>query len=131
MEIKDLIGRIEKLIEDYNLTIAEFAERIGTSRSAISHILSGRNKPSLSLVVSIVEEFPALTLDSLVLGTEPDIKPKNSVAQRVLPGLSADVDDKAAHDLPNMSKDQILENGKSLQKVILCYDDGTFENFIL
>lgn len=60
--------RIEELITDSALTHAEFAERIGSSSATISHILNGRNKPSLQVITQIKKEFTYVNIDYLLTG---------------------------------------------------------------
>ncbi|RTZ46541.1 XRE family transcriptional regulator [Chryseobacterium arthrosphaerae] len=52
--------RISKVIEYSNLTPSEFADEIDVQRSSISHITSGRNKPSLEFIIKIKSRFPEL-----------------------------------------------------------------------
>lgn len=73
-----MTDRILKLIHKKGLTAAKFAEEIGVQRSSISHLLSGRNKPSLDLVLKILENYPTVSTDWLLMGkgemeTEPDL----------------------------------------------------------
>jgi len=65
MEFND---RITKVIEYTKLTPAEFAEEIGVQRSSISHIISGRNKPSLDFISKIKTKFPELEWEWLITG---------------------------------------------------------------
>lgn len=51
-----------------NLSSAQLAEIIGVQRSGISHILSGRNKPSLDFVLKVVEAYPDLNESWLLKG---------------------------------------------------------------
>jgi len=60
--------RIAKVIEYSNLTSSEFADEIDVQRSSISHITSGRNKPSLEFIIKIKSRFPELLWDWLVTG---------------------------------------------------------------
>ncbi|WP_374464256.1 helix-turn-helix transcriptional regulator [Chryseobacterium sp.] len=60
--------RISKIIEYSNLTPSEFADEIDVQRSSISHITSGRNKPSLEFILKIKSRFPELLWDWLVTG---------------------------------------------------------------
>jgi transcriptional regulator with XRE-family HTH domain len=53
---------------DQGLNAAEFADRIGVQRSSISHILSGRNKPSIDFLEKIKTAFPEADLNWLVSG---------------------------------------------------------------
>ena len=50
----DLIERIKKIINDSELSSAAFADQLGVQRSSISHILSGRNKPSLDFILKLL-----------------------------------------------------------------------------
>lgn len=65
MEFND---RITKVIEYSELTPAEFAEEIGVQRSSISHIISGRNKPSLDFITKIKTAYPKFEWDWLING---------------------------------------------------------------
>lgn len=60
--------RISKVIEYSNLTPSEFADEIDVQRSSISHITSGRNKPSLEFIIKIKSRFPEILWDWLVTG---------------------------------------------------------------
>ena len=62
--------RILEILEKSGLTPSEFADKIEVQRSAISHIVSGRNKPSLEFLIKIKKVFPEIDTDWLVLGTE-------------------------------------------------------------
>jgi DNA-binding XRE family transcriptional regulator len=60
--------RISKVIEYSNLTSSEFADEIDVQRSSISHITSGRNKPSLEFIIKIKSRFPEILWDWLITG---------------------------------------------------------------
>ncbi len=49
--------RIQKILTLEQLSAANFADEIGVQRSSISHILSGRNKPSLDFVQNVLNTF--------------------------------------------------------------------------
>ncbi|NNF73631.1 MAG: helix-turn-helix transcriptional regulator, partial [Flavobacteriaceae bacterium] len=49
--------RLHTVMDYHGLSASAFAERIGVQRSSISHILSGRNKPSLDFVMKVLDEF--------------------------------------------------------------------------
>lgn len=65
MEIKD---RITQIIEYSGFSASEFSEEIDVQRSSLSHIASGRNKPSLEFLMKIKSRFPELSWDWLILG---------------------------------------------------------------
>lgn len=60
--------RIELLMKCYGLTPSQFAERTGIQRASVSHIISGRNKPSLEVLQKIYEAFPELDVRWLMTG---------------------------------------------------------------
>jgi transcriptional regulator with XRE-family HTH domain len=63
--------RILLLIKAKNLTAAQFADEIGVQKSGVSHILSGRNNPSLDFVQKILIRFPELSTEWLIFGRGP------------------------------------------------------------
>lgn len=60
--------RLQKVLDYYELSASAFAEKIGIGRSSISHIVSGRNKPSLEFVLNILENFKEVSFDWLLHG---------------------------------------------------------------
>ena len=52
--------KIKQILIDKNLTPSYFADEIGVQRSSISHILSGRNRPSFDIIQKIIRRFPEL-----------------------------------------------------------------------
>lgn len=68
--------RISKVIEYSNLTPSEFADEIEVQRSSISHITSGRNKPSLEFIIKIKSRFPEILWDWLITGDGTMLKPE-------------------------------------------------------
>lgn len=55
---------------DRGLNASAFADMLGIQRSGISHLFSGRNKPSLDLVLKIADSFPDVSIEWLLLGKE-------------------------------------------------------------
>jgi transcriptional regulator with XRE-family HTH domain len=64
-----MVERIRELLQARQLTPTQFADAIGVARPIVSHILSGRNKPSLEVVQKIIAAFPDLSLPWLLSGT--------------------------------------------------------------
>lgn len=60
--------RIELLMKSYGMTPSQFADRTGIQRASVSHIISGRNKPSLEVLQKIYEAFPELDIKWLMTG---------------------------------------------------------------
>lgn len=67
--ICNMKDRIRKLLLDEGLTSGAFADEIGVQRSSLSHILNGRNNPSLDFVIKTKNRFQKLNLSWLLLGT--------------------------------------------------------------
>ena len=51
-----------------NLTARQFAEEIGIQPSGMSHIMSGRNNPSLDFVSKVIRRYPEIDANWLLLG---------------------------------------------------------------
>jgi transcriptional regulator with XRE-family HTH domain len=60
--------RILEFLRRENKTSAQFAEEINVQPSGISHILSGRNNPSLDFVLKMLEKYSYLSTDWLLFG---------------------------------------------------------------
>lgn len=111
--------RLKKMMEFYGLTATALAESIDVQRSSISHLLSGRNKPSLDFVLKILESYQEVELYWLLkgVGTFPKEKIVNSDSSTLLGSK------KAKFDLNEVSEDETIE------KIILFYKNGTFKSF--
>jgi len=59
--------RLLKLLDTEQLSSSKFADVIGVQRSSVSHILSGRNKPSFDFLQKTLKAFPLLNADWLIL----------------------------------------------------------------
>ena len=60
--------RIRQIIDSEELTQSEFAQRVGVQRSNISHILSGRNKPSVDFLQKLLSKFTHLNIEWILTG---------------------------------------------------------------
>ena len=60
--------RIELIMKCYDLSPSQFADRTGIQRASVSHILSGRNKPSLEVMLKIYDAFPDVDMKWLMMG---------------------------------------------------------------
>jgi len=133
---EDFANRLERVFEYYDLTATTFSEKINVGKATISHILTGRNKPSLDFVLKTVKAFPEVELYWLLNGkggfpasTPLSAESKNTKADEPSKNYKAvDLENNFQNqDNANLVNDHSSE--KKLVKVILCYDDGSFENF--
>jgi DNA-binding XRE family transcriptional regulator len=67
--VTSMLDRIRQLLAEQQLSSTQFADTIGVSRPVVSHILSGRNKPSLEVVQKIIAAFPDVSINWLLTGT--------------------------------------------------------------
>ena len=65
MEIKD---RIKMIMEKENMASGAFAESIGIQQSTLSHILNGRNNPSLDVIMKVHQKYNYVNLEWLLYG---------------------------------------------------------------
>jgi transcriptional regulator with XRE-family HTH domain len=63
--------RLQIVLKMHNLTPSAFADQIGVQRSALSHVLTGRNKPGLDFLEKILTHFPRVNAHWLITGVAP------------------------------------------------------------
>lgn len=109
-------------MEHREITTSGLADALGVQRSSISHILNGRNKPSLDFVMKVVHTFTEVSLDWFLKG-EGDF-PSTSTPSLQKPKPQS-------RTVPNskLEKTKDLQHTKQLVKTILFYDDGSMEVF--
>jgi transcriptional regulator with XRE-family HTH domain len=86
-----MVERIRTLLESRQLTPTQFADVIGVARPIVSHILSGRNKPSLEVVQRILAAMPDLAMPWLLNGTGPMLAGASAAAGPPMSSEAADV----------------------------------------
>lgn len=63
-----MIDRIKQVIEYSQLSSSAFADTIGISRSGMTHLLTGRNQPSLDVARKVLAKFPEISTEWLIMG---------------------------------------------------------------
>ncbi|AXT19974.1 helix-turn-helix domain-containing protein [Flavobacteriaceae bacterium AU392] len=119
---EDFIVRLQKIINYYNLSASAFADKISVQRSSISHILSGRNKPSLEFVMKILNHFPEVNLYWLLNGKgkfPSEEKLENTI--RTKPPTPKTID--------SSKNENNIKIDDDIDRIIIFYKDGTFKNF--
>jgi predicted transcriptional regulator len=126
---EDFAKRLQKVIDYYNESASSFAEKIGVQRSSISHILSGRNKPSLDFVLKVLASFPEVELYWLLNGkgnfpseekTEVRIPIEKIIKEE---SISSKVSDINQNEKNSSTKKKIIE------RIVIFYTDGSFKNY--
>jgi len=87
--------RIKYLMESKSLSAVAFAEKLGIQRSGLSHLFSGRNRPSLDLILKILEVFPDIDPDWLLLGKRDinDVREKPEMQSQNVTSVNSTVTD--------------------------------------
>jgi len=83
VNIDDFVKRLEIILDYYALNASSFADKIGVQRSSMSHLLSGRNKPSLDFVMKILDVFPDVDLYWILNGKGSFPKSENEISTEV------------------------------------------------
>ena len=118
-----IIDRIKKIISDNGLTNSSFADKIGVPRSSISHVLSGRNNPSLNLIIKILQSFDGISADYLLSGdllapSQPiTYKDQNYNSMTLFPEL----------DFKEEPEEEVKIDEDLVKSVILVYENNKFE----
>lgn len=125
-----IVQRIQEVIDHYGLTISAFADEIGVQRSSISHLLSGRNKPSLDFVLKLVAAFPDVNLYWLLKGegSFPPNSPNPDIKSELESEPLKNKKNLSAKEIPSDLKTDISDN-RNPNQIALFYPDGTFKVF--
>lgn len=136
--------RLLEFLKAENKSSAQFAEEIGVQPSGISHILSGRNNPSLDFVLKMLEKYRFISTDWLLFGKgsmykdskmqtlfDEDIAFSNKI--NIKPNESF----KSDNELPLSGNEELKGNaaptiikGKSnVRKIVWFYDNNSFEEY--
>lgn len=134
MELKD---KIEKLILGLGLTSTRFADYIGVNRPIISHILSGRNKPSLEIIQKIVNKFPELGYNWIADEEQLDMEivsqiVKNQDFNDLFTTIYTSRESNEKNNLElgkEIFNSKDLGNKKRIEKIVVFYSDNTFKQF--
>ena len=112
--------RLKKVMDHYQLSAASFADTINVQRSSISHLLSGRNKPSLDFVLKVLDKYKDVELYWLLNG-------KGSFPKRPTADPLSPVEQQAIIKTRSEVSQQI--STKKIDKIIIFYNDGTFQHY--
>lgn len=137
-----MIDRLKKIIDYYNLSASSFADIIDVPRSSISHLLSGRNKPSLDFVIKVEKAFDEIELNWLVYGEgsfpkkiisqtneelikkdTPSLFPENEVSEQI--------PEKKSNTRFSESSQNKEESAhfSEIKNIVVLYEDGTFKDY--
>jgi transcriptional regulator with XRE-family HTH domain len=139
--------RLLEFLKAENKSSAQLAEEIGVQPSGISHILSGRNNPSLDFVLKMLEKYQFLSTDWLLFGSgtmykDPQMKSLFDDSEKVdiKPGPKAysKEDDNLLIERNLIEKDQVNVNtadsekkeSSSISRIVIFYNDSSFKEYL-
>ncbi|MFA9189442.1 helix-turn-helix domain-containing protein [Flavobacterium magnesitis] len=140
----DFIKRLEIILDYYGVNASAFADKIGVQRSSLSHLLSGRNKPSLDFILKILDVYPEIDLYWILNGkgsfpktnskptelestthfspTPAAPTPKNTTNEDLF-------SENISTPTTNRVENQDIYFDDTIEKIVFFYKDGTFKSF--
>lgn len=125
--------RLKTVMEFYSISASAFADKISVPRSSISHILSGRNNPSLDFVLKIEENFKEVDLTWLLkgIGNFPHKGGQIEKTETPLLSKSKPTEPEFNFSEPKQNLNSEIPNDDSIiERIIFYYTDGTFKEYI-
>jgi len=125
---EEFTKRLEKIFDYYGLNASAFAEKIDVGRASISHLLSGRNKPSLDFVMRVVKTFPEVELYWLLNGKGQF--PKSDAFQD---HPITKVSEKNRHDSTEIEEPKTESESKiasnDIERIVIFFKNGKFKTY--
>jgi len=142
--MEDVANRIQEIIKKKGISNSEMADTIGLPRPILSHILSGRNKPSLAVIQKIAEAFSDIDTEWLLIGTEskshsngekevPNVRVDAKVVEKTVELITTEAPVKPEasekRDLNLVSNPTKSAVKEEVTQIVHYYRDGTFKVF--
>lgn len=140
-----MLDRLSQIIKIKQLSASQFADEIGVQRSSVSHVLSGRNKPSLDFITKVALRFPDINTEWLLSGRgqmaamtevseETDHRPTDIFEDKTveLEDGNDKTEDKVAGVVINKAKtgrDRSQAGSVSIEKIVIFYNNGSFSEY--
>ena len=126
--------RLEQVIESEGMTAKQFAAEVGIQAGTISNILSGRNNPSLDVMQRVLNRFRTLSSDWLILGIGSMYRkngegPDNALfdIRPVEPQIPTPEPTDRMPEKAQQPAVMVTAPSKTVEKIMIFYSDGTFE----
>lgn len=114
----DFSSFLKDFIERHKITNGKLADQLQVPSATISHLLSGRNKPSLDFIQKLISNYPTLDLYEITGLSKYNISNKSEEKEIK----------KNEKEQPNLFSQNSSKN-KKVKKVVLLYEDNTFEEY--
>lgn len=150
VNIDDFIKRLEIILDYYNLSASAFADKINVQRSSLSHLLSGRNKPSLDFIIKVIEVFPEVDLywilngkgnfpKSEIVSNSFEATEKSNTPPPIIESSFSEPDLFSTVEKvipPTLSESNAVESFKTknnsdeeIERIVVFFKNGTFKNY--
>lgn len=120
LQQEEFINRLKILLEQKQLSSSSFADTISVPRSSISHLLSGRNKPSLEFVMKIVHSYPDVDINWLLFGKESISKHSS---------LNSDSNTLLEENFSTERHSTHQKQASDVEKIVVFYKNGVFKEY--
>jgi transcriptional regulator with XRE-family HTH domain len=141
--VKTLNDKIVTIIEALGFSNTKFADAISVSRPTISHITSGRNRPSIDIVQKIIAQYPELgykwfldeeDFDSTKL-EELSKAQSNSETEKAYQKQESSAGSNSSNSRNEQTPQEVANNNvvsqpssiRRVEKIIMFYSDGSME----
>ncbi len=121
--------RLQLILKMHSITPSSFADKLGVQRSNVSHVLSGRNKPSLDFLEKIVTHFPRVNAHWLITGVMQDNGNNIRKAENAEDDLNSK-SEKSEFKSIRESQTTANSNRKNVVRILEFYDDNTFSEYL-
>jgi transcriptional regulator with XRE-family HTH domain len=137
VNIEQFAKRLNILMDYYEISAALLAEKIEVQRSSISHILSGRNKPSLEFVLKILKAFPEVELYWLLNGVgnfpkQVEVKPPSPTLFSEIESPEIKIKEPGIMAKPAIQEIEKQTKGNTdqeIERIVIFYKNGSFQNY--
>ena len=110
--------RLQKILDHYSISATAFSEEIQVNRSTISHLLSGRNKPSLEFVMKVIGHYPDVELYWLLNGKGSFPKEEATSENQIIAKSTTT----PMHEVT----DNASTSSSEIERIVIFYKDGSF-----
>lgn len=136
-----MLERISRIIKSKKISASQFADEIGVQRSSVSHVLSGRNKPSLDFVTKIINAYRDIDPNWLLTGSGQMYveETSNSDLVREVDKMDADAgqlsinvgreEEKPVYGHKKAGSSKADAGSSGIDRIVIFYNNGTYEEF--
>lgn len=145
--------RLQLFLQMEQISQSQFADKMGIQRSGVTHLLSGRNKPSFDFIARMLQAYPSLNAEWLILGKGKPYKEQsdNQAAELIMSETpivgdndlfsapaepetyvkTESISESKKPEIPETKEFRVIEanprQSKGIESILILYEDGTYE----